>query len=122
MLFSSHFNAMKIAIPTDNGLFVAPRFRDARGLLVLEVKLGEIVSQQIYWKPEEPASAKENGWAMALAGCDTVLLSRKDEPERKTLPPGHVRVVETGESIITRAILDFLETNLRKEANNCCCP
>jgi len=113
---------MKIAIPSDNGLFLCPKVSQATGFLVVSVELGEIVSQQ--WIPVTGNHSGEpfSRWSKALEGCETLLLERSDEVNPETLRQPGIRVIRTGETIITRAILEYLETSLSRETNQCCCP
>jgi predicted Fe-Mo cluster-binding NifX family protein len=113
---------MKIAIPTDNGLIVARQFRTAKGFLVLTIELGEIVNQQIMWNLPEDVSGPENGWFRNLRDCDCIIAGDIEDATEKYLRSEKIEIIRTEETIITRAILNYLNISLRKETNNCCCP
>jgi hypothetical protein len=113
---------MKIAIPTNDGLTVASQLSPVKGFLVMTIYLGEIMNQEMRWINANGNVADEEKILSYLADCDRVLVREITGRQKEILLSDSREIIPTGETIITKAILSFLDLSLRKETNSCCCP
>jgi predicted Fe-Mo cluster-binding NifX family protein len=110
---------MKIAIPTNDGLLVIPEFSHFKGFLVVTLNLGEIISEEFR---EKTNGSPDRSYLTGIRDCGIVMARLIDAEERKRLEENGKKVVITRESIITRAIIEFINADLVRETNTCCCP
>jgi predicted Fe-Mo cluster-binding NifX family protein len=113
---------MKIAIPTDDGLTLAEKVRPAKGFLVVTVQLGEIVNQQLRWNLKNGVMTQEESLYGNLMDCDSIIVREIEEGQKDYLKSESKEVIPTREKIITCALMNYLNSSLRKESNTCCCP
>ena len=113
---------MKIAIPTNDGLTIYPDFGNARGFLVLTVELGEIANEEMRFNPftTKYFSAPEN--LNSIHDCQSVILNNIGAGFHGLLHDLNKEIIRTKDTIITNACIHYLENNLRKESQTCCCP
>jgi len=113
---------MKIAIPTDDGLIVAQQFSSARGFLVLTIQLGEIVQQEMRWNSSHDIFTANNAYYSNLMDCDSVIVHGRGSNSRIYLQSLQKEIIDTDETIITKALIKYLNNSMLKETNVCCCP
>jgi len=112
---------MKIAIPTNDGIYVAPDFELAKGYMIVTLALGEIVHEDLRWK-SNAAGTDTNQLSSAVSDCSLVLARRIDPSGEKTVQDRNITIIQTTDEIITNAIMHYLEFEYREAANTCCCP
>jgi predicted Fe-Mo cluster-binding NifX family protein len=113
---------MKIAIPTNDGFTVAQQFRSAKGFLVMTIQLGEIVMQEMRWNLPGDAVASNNVCNSNLSDCESLIIHKGGRNSGIYLQSLQKEIIETDETIITKALLQYLNKSLLKETNVCCCP
>ena len=115
-------NAMKIAITTNDGLSVAQQFSSAKGFLVMTIQLGEIVQQEMRWNSTTDTSGSNDAPDPNLMDCDTVIVHNKGINSKIYFLSLQKEIIDTDETIISKALLKYLNKSLLKESNVCCCP
>ena len=118
----TNLQAMKIAIPTNDGLTISPDFGQAKGFLVLTLELGEIVKEEMRWNMLSDMLCSSDGLLHPINDCQVALVNDIGPALTRLVTGQKTEIIRTQESIITNAYVHYLENTLRKEANTCCCP
>ena|ERR1035438_164649 len=113
---------MKIAITTNDGLTVAQQFSSAKGFLVMTIQLGEIVQQEMRWNSANETSGSDDAPDSNLRDCDTVIVHNKGVNPKIYRLSLQKEIIDTDETIISKALMKYLSKSLLKETNVCCCP
>ena len=113
---------MKIAIPTNDGLNIEPVFEEARGILVISFELGEIVQEEMRWNKLQDILTSGEGFFCTCKDCDTILVNTISDRFEGVLTTKGKKVHHTHEKIITRALVNYMQEQLRREPDYCCCP
>jgi hypothetical protein len=113
---------MKLAIPTEDGLTIRQQFSPLRGFLISTIELGEIVGQEMREMVTGEIKASEERWYHHLEDCEKVMVREIDQEHLNVLKNHRKEVITTGETIITTALIKFLNSSLQNETNKCCCP
>ncbi|MCX6247662.1 MAG: hypothetical protein NTW10_08010 [Bacteroidetes bacterium] len=113
---------MKIAIPTDDGFTLSKKFSPASAYLVLTVELGEIVNQEMRRNKVTGFTISEFTTFNTIRDCSVVIVRSIGEGPSQVLKAQNKEIILTDESIVTSAVLHYLESSLQKESNSCCCP
>jgi len=112
---------MKAAIPTNDGLSMAPSFEDASNFLVLSIELGKVVKEEMIGSKPGRSSTSNNVFDL-LKDCTTVLAGNITDASKTILEQKNISVVSRQDSIITNIIIDYLEHEISEAADHCCCP
>ena len=112
---------MKIAIPTDDGINVAPDFDSAKGCLIITLTLNEIVQEDLRWKTDNIGVSSDQ-LCSAISDCSILIIRRMNQTSKLTFLEKTVTIVQTTEKIITNAIVHYLEHEFLEASNTCCCP
>ena len=113
---------MKIAIPTEDGLTIHQYFMPVKGFLVSTIQLGQILNQEMRWNLNEEISGTEASTYGNLDDCDKIIVREIESHQQNFLQLQDKEVIKTGETIVTKALMQYLQTSLQKETNTCCCP
>jgi len=113
---------MKIAIPTYDRLNIVNNLVKASGFLVFTIRFGEIMEEEFRPIRKYDQFTNQDSWNEPLDDCSLVIFSELNEHNEKLLLHQKKQLVHTDETIITKIILDFLNTTLLKESNTLCCP
>ncbi|MCX6250882.1 MAG: hypothetical protein NTX61_09025 [Bacteroidetes bacterium] len=113
---------MKIAIPTEDAFIINQHFTPARGFLVSTIQLGQIVHQEMRWNLNSEILPSEGGPYKNLFDCDKVIVREIDPNQTNYLQLQDKEVIKTEETIITKVLMQYLQTSMQKETNTCCCP
>ena len=113
---------MKIAIPTNDGLNIEPVFEAARGILVITFELGEIVQEEMRWNKLQDMLTSGEGFFCTCRDCDDILVNSISDRFESVLTAKGKIVQHTKETIITRALVQYMQEQLRREPDYCCCP
>jgi predicted Fe-Mo cluster-binding NifX family protein len=113
---------MKIAIPTDDGLTLARQFNPVLAYLVLTIELGEIVHQEMRWNKVMGSSVSEFPTFHTIHDCNAVIVRKIGEGSAEILKSQGKEISLTTETIITSALIHYLESSFQNESNTCCCP
>ena len=113
---------MKIAITTNDGLTVAQQFNSPKGFLVITIQLGEIVQQEMRWNSADNTSASNEVPNSNLMDCDSIIVHNKGINSKIYYLSLQKEIIDTDETIISKALLKYLNKSLLKETNVCCCP
>ncbi len=111
---------MKIAVPTHDGLMIAPLYEHSSGFLVFTVELGEIMQEELRWNNDMPDQSKPLYYQ--IADCTHVIVNNIGEPSCTSLLNHGITCLKTGEKIITNAAFRFLSEEIRKASDTYCCP
>lgn len=116
---------MKIAIPTDDGVYLATSLSRAASFVVAEVGLGEVirVERRLHRPPLRPASRlRRDAWrtrysavADTLRDCQALIASSVGATFRRLLNRRGLEVVVTSELLVDRAIALFARISLLDE-------
>jgi predicted Fe-Mo cluster-binding NifX family protein len=120
-LFTEKKTIMKFAIPTNDGINVAPDFESAKGCLVVTLVLNDIVHEDLRWRSDQPGSGT-GLLCSAVADCSLVIVRKITSEGKNMFREKNITLIQTGEEIITNAIVHYLEHEYREAANTCCCP
>lgn len=113
---------MKIAIPTQDGIMIAPYLGRPKGFLVLTIELGEIVNEEIRWNILSDILTSEDGYMYNLKDCSVIIAQEISDRVCKWLKLKQIQVICSKEVIITKIVMDYLTTTLVRESNTCCSP
>lgn len=113
---------MKIAVPTNDGLRIAGDLGQADAFLVFTIKGEEIVFEELRKNRFDANVDKERGPLELISDCSTVLVNNMDLLFCELMRANHMECIATEETLITNAIIQYLEHQYRKESNTCCCP
>jgi predicted Fe-Mo cluster-binding NifX family protein len=122
--------AVKVAVPTDDGIRVSQRFGRVSRFVIAEVALGQVVSTEDRNNPvgtrlrgDRPArparpSHRDRHRAVGdlLADCRAVIASNLADSMRRTLSRRGLEVVLTSEEFLDRALALFALAALRDES------
>jgi len=113
---------MKIAIPTDDGLFVSGNLNPDSTFLVITLELGEIIGQEMRSrKPGNTFNMKSKPF-QRINDCDVVIANEVGTGTAGVLVSLDKILVRTNETIVTSALMQYLDSAFKKESNTCCCP
>ena len=120
---------MKVAIPTDDGVKVAPRFGRVTGFMVADVGLGQIARVETRRNPAgttagpAPASRRRSRHedrhrvvSDLLSDCRVVIASSMGDSMRRALARRGLEVVITSEELVDRALALFVLAALKDES------
>jgi len=113
---------MKIAIPTDDGLFIAKDFLISKAFLVFTIRFNKITGQEMRWNNPPDIQSGKNNFISRIEDCDTVILHSLDETISKELTAKKIKWIITDQEIITSIATENVDKIVRKESNTCCCP
>jgi predicted Fe-Mo cluster-binding NifX family protein len=113
---------MKAAIPTNDGLMMAPTFENAGGFLVLNIELGKVVDQEMIWNKPGEMTASPESYISLIKDCSVVISENITAPFKAVLEQRKIRHISSPDRIITNAIVHYVEHEVRKAADTCCCP
>ncbi|MEI7660924.1 MAG: hypothetical protein WCK34_01940 [Bacteroidota bacterium] len=113
---------MKIAIPTEDGIMMSSYAINPRGFLVLSVEGGEITAEELRWNKPGDILTQMNGVFCNLADCNTIIVNVATSDLQEWIKSQQVSVVTTNEVIITKVIMQYMDTTLLMESNTCCSP
>ena len=113
---------MKIAFPTNDELAVCSEFSQARGFLVITSELGEITREEMRWNKLSEILCSPDGILEPIRDCQAIMVHDIGKNSLELLKERNIEVVRTPEKYITNAWVHYLEQELRREGNTCCCP
>lgn len=64
----------------------------------------------------------QDSWNATLDDCSYIIFNELSEQNEQLLLKQKKQLIHTNETIITKIILDFLNTTFLKESNTLCCP
>jgi len=112
---------MKAAIPTNDGLIMASSFEDAKGFLVLNIELGKVIQEEMIESKPGRNSTAGNVFDL-LKDCTSILTGNITDASKSILEKRNISVIASHDNIITNVIMNYLEHEVGKIADNCCCP
>ena len=112
---------MKAAIPTNNGLIMASSFEDAKGFLLLNIELGKVIKEETIGSKPGRNSTAGNVFDL-LKDCNVVLTGSITDASKSILEKKNISIIASHDSIITNVIMNYLEHEVGKIADTCCCP
>jgi predicted Fe-Mo cluster-binding NifX family protein len=113
---------MKIAIPTDDGFTINQQFTTAKGFLVSTIQFGEVVEQEMRWNLNNEIPTSEDESYKTLVDCDKVIVREIEFNQSNFLQLHKIDVIKTEETIVTKVLMQYLQTVMQKESDTCCCP
>ena len=113
---------MKIAIPTDDGFMINQQFTTAKGFLVSTIQFGEVVEQEMRWNLNNEIPTSEDESYKTLVDCDKVIVREIEFNQSNFLQLQKKEVIKTEETIVTKVLMQYLQTVMQKESDTCCCP
>ncbi len=113
---------MKIAFPTDDGITLSVDVNKSKGFLVLTVEGGEIQDEELRWinRGDIPATGKT--MLNNLIDCSLIIVHVLSHGLPEYFKLQQIEVASTKEVIITKCIMEYLNTTLLRESNTCCSP
>jgi hypothetical protein len=112
---------MKIAIPTDDAININKTLESARSFVVFTIQFGEIIEEEFRHSPENEPEKVPDIFGL-IADCTVLIMKSPEECKLDFSGQKELKVFTTGENIITKIIVGFLNEAHRKEANTYCCP
>ena len=113
---------MKIAIPTDDGFTINQQFTPAKGFLVSTIQFAEVVEQEMRWNPENEMIPSKNEPYQNIFDCEKVIVREIDFNQTSFLQLHKIDIIKTEETIVTKVLMQYLQTVMKKESDTCCCP
>ncbi len=120
--------SLKIAIPTDDGVFLATSPSRASAFIIAEVALGEVirVERRLHRpRPHVPRRMRRDAWrtrysalADAIRDCQALITSSAGSTFRRLLNRRGLDVVVTSEPLVDRAIALFACISLPDESDD----
>jgi predicted Fe-Mo cluster-binding NifX family protein len=74
------------------------------------------------WNPEKDMLESEEKIYGMIGDCDKVIVREIGSDQRNFLQGQKIAVVQTDETIITRVLMQYMQTIVQKESDTCCCP
>jgi hypothetical protein len=113
---------MKIAIPTSDGIYIAQNLFKANGFLTLTIQFGEIIEEELRHIHLSDLLIHENGIFTNVDDCSVIIISDQNEKNEKLSKDNKRELIYTHETIITKIVMNYMNTCLQKESNSLCCP
>jgi hypothetical protein len=113
---------MKIAIPTSDGIYIAENLFKANGFITFTIQFGEIIEEELRHIFLSDLLPHDNGIFTNVADCSVFFISDLDKRNEKLLQDNKRELIFTNETIITKIVMNYLNTCLQKESNTLCCP
>jgi len=113
---------MKAAIPTNDGIMMAASFEQARGFLVLNIELGKVVKEELIWNKAGYIADSPENYLTLINDCSAVFADIIGDSLKNILNKKGIALIQSRDSIITNAIVHYLEHEGSKAADYCCCP
>ncbi|MGA3012507.1 MAG: hypothetical protein ABSD71_00590 [Bacteroidales bacterium] len=101
----------KIAIPTNEGVFIRQRFMGSRAFLVTTVEEGKIIDQELRWNLLSEKLISKYGTYYNLFDCALVIVNDIDQCHERMLKDKKIKILNTKEPLITKVFKDYL-TNI----------
>ena len=113
---------MKIAVPTQDGLRITTDFGLADSFLVVTIQAEEIVAEELRRNTLNTYFQKGKGPLALINDCSVVMVNKVDMAFCELIRDNHMECLQTEETLVTNAILHYLDHDYRKESNTCCSP
>jgi predicted Fe-Mo cluster-binding NifX family protein len=113
---------MKIAVPTHDGLNIAPVCEQAKGTLVISIESGEIIQEEMRWNILQEISNIPDSFLCNASDCEAILVNHIGEGFTRLLSERGKTVYPVKEAIITNAFMHFMLEQVNRESNYVCCP
>ncbi len=102
---------MKIAIPSDDKVKIAPKFDEAKGFIIYELDNKLLVNfeykERLDGVASEDASDHNDELIKLLDGCSSVICNKIDSNIRQGLAQKNIKVLKTIESNAKKAVLNL---------------
>jgi predicted Fe-Mo cluster-binding NifX family protein len=112
---------MKAAIPTNDGIRMTRTFEQAKGFLIFDVELGQLANVEMIWNKAGYNDSAES-FLQPLSGCAAAFAGDFNQDLAKVLRQKGIDPICTSDEIITNLIVHYIENDLRKASDCCCCP
>jgi predicted Fe-Mo cluster-binding NifX family protein len=112
---------MKAAIPTNDGIRMTPTFEQAKGFLIFDIEMGELANVEMIWNNVAYNDSRES-FLQPLSGCAAAFAGDFNMDLAKVLRQKGIDPICTSDEIITNLIVHYIENDLRKASDCCCCP
>jgi|WetSurMetagenome_2_1015567.scaffolds.fasta_scaffold15961_2 hypothetical protein len=113
---------MKIAVPTDDGVRISASSMNPGGYLVFTLSGGEIINEELRWNNTANHPPADLTGIDCLSDCSVIIANISSSDLTGFEPSDKIRIIQTGESIITNVIMEYLDVTLLRESNTCCSP
>ena len=113
---------MKAAIPTNDGIIMANSFEQAKGFLILNIELGQVVKEELIWNKAGYITDSPEGFLVPVKECSAVFADSITDSLKTILKTKGIDLIQSKDSIITNVIIHYLEHEAGKAADYCCCP
>jgi len=113
---------MKAAIPTNDGIMMATSFEQAKGFLILTIELGQVVKEELIWNKVGYIPDSPEDYLTPVNDCSAVFADTIPDSLKNVLNKNGISLIQSRDSIITNAIVHYLEHEVSKAADYCCCP
>ena len=113
---------MKAAIPTNDGIMIANSFEQAKGFLIFNIELGQVVKEELIWNKAGYAADSPEGFLIPVKECSTVFADSIPDSLKNILNTKGIDLIQSKDNIITNVIIHYLENEVGKAADHCCCP
>ena len=102
---------MKIAIPSDDKVKIAPVFNEAKGFIIYELDNKLLVNFEYKERTDgiasEDADNQNDELTKLLDGCSSVICNKIDSKFRDELAKNDIKVLKTIESNAKKAVLNL---------------
>ena len=113
---------MKAAFPTNDGIMMATSFEQAKGFLILTIELGQVVKEELIWNRAGYVEDSPESYITPVCDCAAVFADTIPDSLKNALNKKDISLIQSRDSIITNAIVHYLEHEVSKAADYCCCP
>jgi predicted Fe-Mo cluster-binding NifX family protein len=101
-------NKIKIAVPTDDGILVRQQFKGSRGFVIVTVRDGIILRQELRWNLLSEMLTSEHGSFYNLVDCNVLIVDEIGPRQQELLEDLKKKIIHTSQAVIPEAINDYL--------------
>ena len=113
---------MKAAIPTNDGIMMASSFEKASGFLMMDIELGQIVKGELALNKTAYDAHSPETYLNPLNDCTAVFVKTIPDSLMALLIKKGISLIYSNDQIINNIMFNYIEHEVRKAADYCCCP
>jgi predicted Fe-Mo cluster-binding NifX family protein len=99
---------IRIAVPTNDGLYVKQTCGKSRAFLVATVEEGSIINQEVRWNLLSEWMTSKSGYYYNIQDCDVMIIMLNGYACDEFMRSKNRSIFQTTETEITAALLEYL--------------
>jgi predicted Fe-Mo cluster-binding NifX family protein len=113
---------MRAAIPTNDGIMMAGSFEQAKGFLIFDIELGQVTKEEVVWNKTAYAGETPENYLTPIINCSAAFANNIPEKLCLALQQKGISLINSKDDIITNVIFHYMDNEIKKAADCCCCP